>query len=234
MDDNLHQMERPVASPRDEARQGRDLSRYTMTAEEAVAEFRKAGVPVKLRSVQRYCRRQKLDCIKIDPDTREETDAGNGIYLIDPASVPRRIEQMLDRKEFAGTTERVTDATGGDMPRPAETERDQPRQDARTETKIPVRDEDMETLQDELQDARTQAAAHKAVAIQMRRDRDEAYQQLRLSERVVGIFQDRVMRLGGDPTYPQLDAPRDSAEHNVLDEPVGDNSEAERHPGEVQ
>jgi hypothetical protein len=234
MDEPVHEPTRPVAPPRDEARQGRDQSRYTMTAEEAVAEFRKAGVPVKLRSVQRYCRRQKLDCIKIDPDTREETDAGNGIYLIDPVSIPRRIEQMLDRKEFAGKTERVTDATGGDMPRPDETVRDQPRQDARSETKVPVRDLDMETLQDELQDARTQAAAHKAVAIQMRRDRDEAFQQLRLSERVVGIFQDRIMRLDGDPTYPQLDVPREGAERSATNEPVGDNSGAERRPGEVQ
>jgi hypothetical protein len=234
MDDTVHEQPRQVAPPRDEARQGRDLTRYTVTAEEAAVEFRKAGVPVKLRSVQRYCRRQKLDCIKIDPDAREETDAGNGFYLIDPASIPRRIEQMLDRKEFAGTTERVSDATGGDVPRQDETERDQPRQDARAEMKVPVRDLDMETLQDELQDARTQAAAHKAVAIQMRKDRDEAYQQLRFSERVVGIFQDRVMRLGGDPTYPQLDAPRNDTERNAPDEPSGDNSEAERRPGEVQ
>jgi hypothetical protein len=229
------------ANDRDSTRQvanGRDLSRFTMLAEEALTEFQRAGLPIKLRTVQRYCWRGKLDCIKIDPDTREPTDGGSGVYLIDPDSIPSRIEQLLDRKEFGGTTGRDSDpavrdisrqdATGHDGSRTDSTRRDTTGHGGQVESgQLKVLEDELEDTKDKLQDAMTQAAGHRAVAIQIRKDRDEAYRQLRLTDRAVGILQDRVLRLGGDPTYPQLAAPGAEDESDRSEHRAGDNSTAD-------
>jgi hypothetical protein len=64
---------RPVATSPDE---------YSLTIEDAAARYEHAGHPRTIRSIQRYCAKGHLDCL------RQETPFGDK-YLITPASVAR-------------------------------------------------------------------------------------------------------------------------------------------------
>lgn len=203
MEHSLPSEHRQDATTSETLTNGRDLSRYTSTPREALNSFHNAGLPLKLRTIQRYCRKGKLDCVRIDPETREPTEKKSFDYLIDPNSIPRRIGDMLDRKEFAETTEGDSDATGQDQTRSDTTGRDQTRQ-GMTPISSVAENGEIEELHDKLQDAETRAAAHKAVALQLRKDRDAARAELRVTDRAVGIFQDRILKLEGDPTFPHL------------------------------
>lgn len=76
---------------------------YTLTIEEAALRYEHAGYPRTLRSIQRYCAKGHLDCL------RQETTFGDK-FMITPQSVARHIAQI---DELASATRR-----------------DQPRQDA--------------------------------------------------------------------------------------------------------
>ena len=105
---------------------------------------------------------------------------------------------MLERKEFAGTSSR-------DTTRPDVSERVKTRTDApENSNHATALKGELEETKDKLFDAETRAAAHKAVAHQMRQDRDVAHAELRQTERVVGFLQNRLMEIGGDPKYPEL------------------------------
>jgi hypothetical protein len=69
---------------------------YSLTIEEAAARYEHAGHPRTLRSIQRYCAKGHLDCL------RQETPFGDK-YLITPASVARHIAQI---EELASATSR--------------------------------------------------------------------------------------------------------------------------------
>ena len=73
---------------------------FTLTIEEVVLRYEHAGHPRTVRSIQRYCARGDLDCL------RQETTFGQK-YLITPASVARHLAQIAE----------VTAATGRDMTR---------------------------------------------------------------------------------------------------------------------
>ena len=73
---------------------------FTLTIEEVVVRYEHAGHPRTVRSIQRYCARGDLDCL------RQETTFGEK-YLITPASVARHLAQIAE----------VTAATGRDMTR---------------------------------------------------------------------------------------------------------------------
>lgn len=60
---------------------------YTLTIEEAASRYEHAGHPRTIRSIQRYCLRGHLDCL------RQETTFGDR-YLITPQSVARHIAQI--------------------------------------------------------------------------------------------------------------------------------------------
>jgi hypothetical protein len=77
---------------------------YTLTIEDAALRYEHAGHPRTIRTVQRYCAKGHLDCL------RQETPFGDK-YLITPASVARHISQIA---ELASTA-------GRDMSRPAAT-----------------------------------------------------------------------------------------------------------------
>ena len=77
---------------------------YTLTIEEAAARYEHAGHPRTIRSIQRYCAKGHLDCL------RQETTFGDK-YLITPESVARHISQIAE----------LASATGHDMSRPAAT-----------------------------------------------------------------------------------------------------------------
>ena len=118
----------------DMSRQDAELSRYSVTPEAALASFHNAGLPIKLRTVQRYCRKAKLACIKIDPDTREPTKTENGVYLVEERSIERRIGDRLDRRAFDDTAGRNTDATEHDRLRIDASERDKRYQRKRSQS----------------------------------------------------------------------------------------------------
>ena len=94
---------------------------YSLSIEEALERYDHAGHPRTTRSVQRYCARGHLDCL------RKETPFGEK-YMITPASVTRHIAQIA---ELARTT-------GRDLSRPDATHfhesspRDEQRHDATT------------------------------------------------------------------------------------------------------
>jgi hypothetical protein len=77
---------------------------YSLTIEDAAARYEHAGHPRTVRSIQRYCAKGHLDCL------RQETPFGDK-YLITPTSVARHIAQI---EELASTS-------GRDLPRPAAT-----------------------------------------------------------------------------------------------------------------
>lgn len=60
---------------------------YKLTLNDVVARFEAAGMPRSYRSVQRYCERGRLDCLKTDTPNGEQ-------YFVTEASVVRAIKEM--------------------------------------------------------------------------------------------------------------------------------------------
>jgi hypothetical protein len=77
---------------------------YTLTIDDAAIRYEHAGHPRTTRTIQRYCAKGHLECL------RQETSFGEK-YLISPTSVARHIAQIA---ELASTASR-------DMSRPAAT-----------------------------------------------------------------------------------------------------------------
>jgi hypothetical protein len=69
---------------------------YTLTIDEAAIRYEHAGHPRTIRTIQRYCAKGHLDCL------RQETAFGDK-YMITPESVARHIAQIA---ELATTTSR--------------------------------------------------------------------------------------------------------------------------------
>jgi hypothetical protein len=99
---------RPVATSPD--------SDFTLTIEDALERYARAGLPRTPRSVQRYCAKNHLDCRRIETQFGEK-------YLISPASIDKHIAYI----------EEV---------RPVATSRDVPRQAATTEVAQESHDEE--------------------------------------------------------------------------------------------
>lgn len=103
---------------------------YTLTIEEAASRYEHAGHPRTLRSIQRYCAKGHLDCL------RQETPFGDK-YLITEESVARHIAQI---EELASATRRddprqvatvvAAESHAEQAPTPPPTSHDLPRQDA--------------------------------------------------------------------------------------------------------
>ena len=105
---------RPVATSPD--------SEFTLTIDEALERYARAGLPRTPRSVQRYCAKGHLDCRRIETSFGEK-------YLISPASVDKHIAYIEEVRPAA---------TGRDLPRQvattfvAEESHEEPRQPAAT------------------------------------------------------------------------------------------------------
>jgi hypothetical protein len=80
-------------------------SDFTLTIEEAVERYARAGLPRTPRSIQRYCAKGHLDCRRIETQFGEK-------YLIAPASVDKHIAYIEEVRPVA---------TGRDEPRHAAT-----------------------------------------------------------------------------------------------------------------
>ena len=86
-------LSRPVATTPD--------SEFTLTIDEALERYARAGLPRTPRSVQRYCAKGHLDCRRIETQFGEK-------YLISPASVDKHIAYIEEVRPVA---------TGRDVPR---------------------------------------------------------------------------------------------------------------------
>ncbi len=113
---------RPVATSPDD---------YTLSIEDAVALYARAGLPRTPRTIQRYCANSHLDCRRVEIPYGEK-------YLITPASVAKHIAYIEEtRQTLAGRDEPrpVAASLQQETPaptevRPAPTGLDQPRQTA--------------------------------------------------------------------------------------------------------
>jgi hypothetical protein len=101
-------LSRPVATT--------DDSDFTLTIDEALERYSRAGLPRTPRSIQRYCAKGHLQCRLIETEFGEK-------YLIAPASVDKHIA-YIEEVRLA--------ATSPDLSRHAATSRDQSRQAATT------------------------------------------------------------------------------------------------------
>jgi hypothetical protein len=103
---------------------------YSLTVEEAAARYEHAGHPRTIRTLQRYCAKGHLDCL------RRETPFGDK-FLITPASVARHIAQIEEltsaaRRDETRQVAPIDAATQSRADRPDESasDRDPPRQTA--------------------------------------------------------------------------------------------------------
>ena len=81
-----------------------ETDRYTLSVAEAVEIFRTEGLSLTDRTIQRYCQTGKLSALRVDPDTRLLTKSDKYVFVIDPASIPKRISQIREKQEFANPT----------------------------------------------------------------------------------------------------------------------------------
>jgi hypothetical protein len=107
-------------------------SDFTLSIDEALERYARAGLPRTPRSVQRYCAKGHLDCRRVDTPSGEK-------YLISPASVDKHIAYIeevrpvatsrdvsrqvatTDNKTTEGAPDREGPATTGDKVRQAAT-----------------------------------------------------------------------------------------------------------------
>src|SRR3954452_22450913 len=104
---------------------------YTLTIEDTVALYERAGLPRTPRTIQRYCGNGHLDCRRVEISYGEK-------YLITPASVAKHIAYIEEtRQTLAGRDEprlvappQQQEISAPTEQRPAPTGLDQPRQTA--------------------------------------------------------------------------------------------------------
>src|SRR5690242_19055158 len=83
-------------------------SDYSLSIDDALALYDRAGLPRTPRTIQRYCAKAHLDCRRLETSYGEK-------YLITPASVTKHIAYIEEVRQVT---------TGRDGPRPAATSRD--------------------------------------------------------------------------------------------------------------
>ena len=90
---------------------------FTMTVEQAVQRFAELGHPRNPRSVRRFCQLGKVSCRKV------RTSSFTEMYMIDPASVDRYVQELNETIALTGQ-----DMTGHDRPSPDDGQHRQPLQ----------------------------------------------------------------------------------------------------------
>src|SRR5438874_6256846 len=109
---------RPVATSPD--------SDFTLSIDDALDRYARAGLPRTPRSIQRYCAKGHLDCRRIETSFGEK-------YLISAASIDKHIAYIEEVRPVAtGRDEPRQDATGRDVVGPKEDTRVRPRQEPAT------------------------------------------------------------------------------------------------------
>ncbi len=150
-------LSRPVATNPD--------SGFTLTIDEALERYARAGLPRTPRSVQRYCAKGHLDCRRIETAFGEK-------YLISPASVDKHIGYIEELRPVA---------TSRDQSRPvattvaSEASHDEPRQEAPTSPDLsrPVATAYVERLEGENEFLKVQIGVKdKTIEALLERDRE--------------------------------------------------------------
>lgn len=164
---------------------------YILTIEDAALRYEHAGHPRTVRTIQRYCAKGHLDCL------RQETTFGDK-YMITPASVARHISQIV---ELASATSRdasrhvaTIDAEQVSQKFPldqAETGRDQPRHVAADNRYVERLENDIEFLRDQV------GVKDKTIEALLERDRE--------TNVLVGRLQQMLAPLLGTSTEPPAD-----------------------------
>src|SRR5580658_9619438 len=83
-------MSRPVATTPD--------SDFTLTIDEALEQYARAGLPRTPRSVQRFCAKGDLDCRRMETQFVEK-------YMISPASVAKHIAYIEEVRPVATSSD---------------------------------------------------------------------------------------------------------------------------------
>jgi hypothetical protein len=99
---------RPVATTPD--------SDFTLTIEEAVERYARAGLPRTPRSIQRYCAKGHLDCRRIETQFGEK-------YLISPASLDKHIAYIEEVRLVATSRDESRHAATAVAPEDSHDER---------------------------------------------------------------------------------------------------------------
>ncbi len=214
MDDATDDIPGHVATGHEETRQSRDTSRFTLTVDQVAEQFADAGLPISQRTVQRYCSSGKIDCIRIDPDSRLPTEKNAYTFLIDPASLTKRMEELRERREFISPTD---DASAPDLPRHDGTRRDETRHDGFEDPRR-IEELEEENLQLKIDKAGKEHFINRLVA-----ERKEAVAQLTEQSRQIGVLETRLQ---------QIEAPRKPEQHRTDGE--GDNLFLEKQDDGVE
>ena len=74
---------------------------YTLTIEDAVVVYERAGLPRTPRTIQRYCANGHLECRRVEIPYGEK-------YLITPASVTKHIAYIEETRQTAAEAEAVS------------------------------------------------------------------------------------------------------------------------------
>jgi hypothetical protein len=107
-------LSRPVATSPD--------SEFTVTIEEALERYARAGLPRTPRSVQRYCAKGHLECRRIETQFGEK-------YLISPASIAKHIAYIEEVRQAATSRDVPRQVATGVAPQESH---DDPRQEVPT------------------------------------------------------------------------------------------------------
>lgn len=209
MDDSTHDTARQDTPRYDRERQASDPTHFTMTVDDAASRFADAGLPRSVRSIQRYCQRGHLTCTTVDTEISE-------MYLIDPESVERRIQE-LQQIELITRTSGVSrhDAPSRDMSRHDATVRDTSRQGMSSE-KVEQLEQRIRELENEKMQIEIDKRAKEFVINQLVEDRKNLFSQV--SEhvrtitdqaRVIGQLETRLELGPGRVTYQEPQRPRD-------------------------
>jgi hypothetical protein len=175
-------LSRPVATSPD--------SDFTLTIDEALERYARAGLPRTPRSVQRYCAKGHLDCRRIETAFGEK-------YLISPGSVDKHIAYIEEVRPVA---------TSRDMPRPVATSvavkesQDEPRQEAPTspDQSRPVATAYVERLEGENEFLKVQIGVKdKTIEALLERDRE--------TNHLIAGLQTMLTPLLGRPEDSQID-----------------------------
>ena len=178
----------------------------SVTTKEAVVLFMEAGFPRSLRSVERYCKKGRLEAF-LHPD--EET------YYIPRESVDALIEQFRETQERRLNTQPTGVAT--DPPTGADRGGHAPPVAAIGSKKVEELEEELEEVTNERNSARIDAEARQMVINQMnkamREEREHFTTLIQLTSRRNGELEERLL---------QLEGPRDASKEGKSPTPPED------------
>jgi len=178
-----------------------DDSDFTLTIDEALERYARAGLPRTPRSIQRYCAKGHLQCRLIETEFGEK-------YLIAPTSVDKHIA-YIEEVRIGATSPDLSrhDATSRDQSRHVATavvpeeSPDEPRQEAPTGTDKPrpVATAYVERLESENEFLRGQIGVKdKTIEALLERDRE--------TNHLIAGLQKMLTPLLGRPDEPRADA----------------------------